>query len=236
MLAKRLRKIQILAEKSQGPERDEAARQLQKLLTRHNLTMADIEPLDNEGNPKPAFTRVRVEGVPNQGWERNLLHGLAEVNHGTTVGTGWRGSYGRKGHKVCDLILPKRIVDEVVQLYHYWIAEINYLAKKHKSEATSVEYSWSPRIYMHSYRDGLVTGILSVIKEAAKVETENVKTEGTDTMALVVDMENERRTFVDKEYGSLTYSHSHRRTSFTAHREGYVTGREQSTNIHRKLA
>lgn len=240
-LMEKLRKIQILAERSEGAEAEEAARQLQRLLTREGLTAADIAPLDNEGSPKPSFTRIKIEGVPNIGWERSLLVGLAAANHGTTVGVSVRGRYGVKGTKAVDLIVPKNIAGEVVQLFHYWKAEVEYLAKKHRTEAktdlANTSYHWWPKIYMSSYREGLVNGIVSVIKEAAKTETEKMVADAVITSALVLDLKEQRDIFVLEAYhGNLTIPQSKRRSIGFAHSQGVATGREQSSAMHGRLS
>lgn len=236
-LAQKIRKIQILTERATGAEQEEAARQLQKLLTRHNLTPEDVAPLAYEDRPKPTFSRVNVDGVPNSGWRRDLLTGIAHASHGMTIGQGYRGRWGYKGKNSCALVAPKNVLDHLVQMYHYFEKEIEYLAKQeYKKWQNGDVYSWKgPRVYMSSYREGLAKGIASALKDAARAEERQMEAEYTGTSALVLDLDKACTEFVDNTFGPLNYPTRHRQRDYTSYAKGYSEGRSQSLDMHRKV-
>jgi hypothetical protein len=198
-LMEKIRKVQIMAEKGTFEEQKVAAEKLQTLLTRHGLSVEDIRPLDNEGNPKPAFTRRIIYGVPNQGWKRDLLHGLCTANLGTSVGQGWRGRSERS--KQVGIVVQEKLANEIEQLYHYWVQEIEYLAKQftkaRKRGEVQTDWYYSGKTVMNSYRQGLTDGIVAVIKQAAKEQREQMTEEYTGTSALVLDLEAERDAAIE---------------------------------------
>lgn len=216
----KIEKIQALMSRAGTQEEAEAASAaLQRLLTKHNLELFDVEQRLGNGKHKSEFVREHFNLKHQSGWRRDLLHVVAVNNFGKityTQGSGWTS-----------IVAEKRQVPIIIETYlrlEKLLWKMSRDASDREYANPSYEYSLEPRAWLNSYRNGFVWGLNRAMQAAKRDEI--AQHEGGS--ALVVVKEEELNAAFSEFYPKLGKASSRDISSSAGYHAGMRAGQNVS--------
>jgi hypothetical protein len=213
----KIEKIQTLIDRAgTDEEANAAAAALTRVLTRHSLTMMDIE--GRLGGPqKSIYGRHEIQ-MEKSGWRRDLLHVVARNNFGRIVIF--------PGQAKCAVVCDERSFEIIVSTYKrledlIWKVTDAAILRIKEDWANSYEYTRSPRTWSNSYRLGMVQGISVAMREAKNQEVQDF----TGGSGLVVIKDKEVAQALHDLFPRLRAGGGSSIGNSSAYKQGFASGK-----------
>ena len=170
-------------------EASSAAAKAQELLARHNLAMAEVEPLADNG--AAGVTEERID-ANSAAWRGSLCKGIAGAMFCRVVrcGGGWDKEGRSIGYKIAIIGAPEN-VGAVRELFRWLEGQVDAVAAR--------ECRGMGRRYANSFRLGMAQRLGARIREQAAAEA----AQSVAMRAVVVHHEAANRAFVVEHYPGL---------------------------------
>ena len=211
-------KIEKLLALGQSPNENEAKLAMfnaNKLLTKYNLTMLDIEGAKGESD---VDNNVIESGTRCATWKSHLINAISNTNYCQAL-------INRK-YKGYDFVVVGKAHNVLVvkNLYIYLVEAVNKWTKKNGGKGARAK---------NSYRLGMVAGLYNRLEEIKRQAMQDgLEIDGTITTALVVKNLHETELKANKEYMAKEYGKlSSKKTRSKIDGENYGKGHADSANV-----
>jgi len=218
-LIEKLQGILALTTSPHEGEAANAAAMLAKLLTKHNLTMADIEERGGDVSP---VTEARVDiGKANFRWVGTLAAILGEAYYCKPIilRPSWRGA---SQHVV--FIGRADNVEAASMMFRWLIENIKRLSTEERKRYELYQGPTHAPRWAHNFGMGAVARLAQRLKELRNEETKA-------TMALVVRREEENNEYVANVFGKLKTPAKHETKYDTESMEARLAGVNSAERI-----
>lgn len=209
LLAK-IRKMMEMANRAEGNEAEAAvaAGMVEKLLRKHNLTIADITPEQAKNDTtKDLYRKMKWTAGKCPVWVNRLAITLATTYETFCVFSAAESndSHVAKAQQHISFVGASLDVAVTVQMFEYLFTTVNRLTDEHFAKNPTPQ--GKARTYKAAYRDGMATRLAMRLKEMAAERDAEVAVTGTGLMVV-------KKNAID-EYlgGSATYNMRKRKPS-----------------------